>query len=805
MRILYLSLHAPFVASEVASGNQVRVEGLSTALRTAGCDVRLLCLQAPGHEALKPGYFSTATDLAQEIDHYGPTAILVGYWSLLGYLPAASGVPVILDAIAPRLLEAQFQAPGVMQQEARQLLGVLPKADFLLVGNQRQADHWSSLLLLAGFDCRMRVPIGIVPIAVSGEPAARDPGSNEDGSGRPITLVSAGVDWPWRQSAGYFKVLHDCCAQNPGVRFQHVGGRYPGAREDSHLLSHAAMQSLFRQCDAGLELSERNTEREFSHSFRVAEYLQCGLPVIANRWLPVAPLIDRHNAGWLVDTPDELPALLQSLRDNPGTLREKAHGARKLAQGELNYRHCIQPLLEYLREPWRSTVSPGLLQGVATDGSAAACAPRQPRWSRTRNLFVQAYQSLFCRRRPPLCKATLVMTRSDLFPTDHGAAVKILRTAEALSRLGRDVFLCTDNRREYHRFEDGRMTTLRYPLWLRLLALPRRLALLRLLLNGYPMSNAFLYYPLKDFSYVLRGLYLATRHNAGSYLAEFPAYVQPLRYVRRILGGNVVLVQHNVEYERLREQIPTLSEQGYQELKHVELQMCAAADSVIVVSEPDRQRLLQDGVDAHKLTLIPHGVDVTAFGSVPVIDVRTRFHIARDSLLLVYHGTYSYKPNLQAMQYMASELLPRLEALGLQVDVLAIGSKPPSTPLHPRLHFVGSVDNLASVLPAADLAVVCLLEGGGTRMKILDYFAAGVPVISTTKGIEGIPVTDGREALIRDGVDQLCAAVQDLANDRAKAKALATQARQFVAGLGWDSMAARYDPLLGIVGDRPEA
>ncbi len=319
------------------------------------------------------------------------------------------------------------------------------------------------------------------------------------------------------------------------------------------------------------------------------------------------------------------------------------------------------------------------------------------------------------------------------------------------------------------------------------------------------MSNAFLYYPLKDFSYVLRGLYLATRHHAGSYLAEFPAYVQPLRYVRRILGGNLVLVQHNVEYERLREQIPTLSEQSFQELKRVELQMCAAADSVIVVSEPDRQRLLQDGVDAHKLTLIPHGVDVAAFGSAPVIDVRTRFHIARDSLLLVYHGTYSYKPNLQAMQYMAGELLPRLEAQGLQVDVLAIGSKPPSTSLHPRLHFVGSVDSLATVLPAADLAVVCLLEGGGTRMKILDYFAAGVPVISTTKGIEGIPVSDGREAMIRDGADQLCAAVQELANDRAKAKALAAKARQFVAGLGWDSMAERYRPLLGASGDRPES
>ena len=115
------------------------------------------------------------------------------------------------------------------------------------------------------------------------------------------------------------------------------------------------------------------------------------------------------------------------------------------------------------------------------------------------------------------------------------------------------------------------------------------------------------------------------------------------------------------------------------------------------------------------------------------------------------------------------------------------------------------MDSLATVLPAADLAVVCLLEGGGTRMKILDYFAAGVPVISTTKGIEGIPVSDGREAMIRDGADQLCAAVQELANDRAKAKALAAKARQFVAGLGWDSMAERYRPLLGASGDRPES
>src|SRR5690606_24310057 len=115
-----------------------------------------------------------------------------------------------------------------------------------------------------------------------------------------------------------------------------------------------------------------------------------------------------------------------------------------------------------------------------------------------------------------------------------------------LSRLGAPVLLCTDNRREYYRFDDGVMSTLRYPLWLRLLALPRRLALLRLLLRGYPWSNAFLYFPLKDFSYITRSLYLATRYHGGAWLAEFPAYVQPLRFVRKLLGGRIVLVEHNV-------------------------------------------------------------------------------------------------------------------------------------------------------------------------------------------------------------------------------------------------------------------
>lgn len=389
----------------------------------------------------------------------------------------------------------------------------------------------------------------------------------------------------------------------------------------------------------------------------------------------------------------------------------------------------------------------------------------------------------------------LVVTRKDLYPTDHGAAVKIVRTAEALSRRGVDVVLCTDDRHRYFLFRGGERHIQAYPLWIRWLALPRPVALLRLLLAGFPFSNAFLYFPLKDVSYRLRALYLAKRHAARAYLAEFPGYVEPLLAVRRQLGGRIVLCEHNVEYERLKAQLPQLSERGYRALKNAELRLCNASDAVIAVSEPDRQQLARDGVPLHKLHLIPHGVDVHAFRSTAPIDVRQRYGLRTSSLLLVYHGTYSYPPNLQAMQFMASELLPRLLQRGVDVEVLAIGSRPPAAALHPNLHFAGSVADLAEVLPAADLAVVSLLEGGGTRMKILDYFAAGVPVISTSKGIEGIPVSDGVEALIRDGADALVEAIVMLANDHARARALAAAASRFVATLSWDAIVERYEPL----------
>lgn len=802
MKLLYLSLDPPLDPSRVATGNQVRVQGLREALERHGHEVT----QAIPSEEAKPTdpespgllVYRTREELAEFVRDGGYGALVVGYWSLLDHLKAVDAPPpVVLDVIAPRLLEALFQDPDHLAERTAEFLALLPRADHFLVGNQRQADLLLPLLLQAGFDCREDVPVSIVPIST------RSPAAHRDRAPGPPRVVNAGVNWPWRQSEDYAAVLHEAVTAGE-AEFLELKGDYPGdGDEASTLKSYGDMQQVLLDCDIGMELGARNTERAFSHSFRALEYLECGLALVVNPWIPLADAVREHDAGWVVSSPEELREVLAACHAAPELLAAKRRGARALAGHDLNYAVTTAPLRRWLEQPVRAPrlAAPQPAPRAAADRTEAPALrdfveSPTPKPSTFKVLLGSLFKILFCPPRPDSTPDVLMVTRSDLFPTDHGAAVKIVRTAEALSRQGRDVWLATDDRREYHRFHAGERSVHRYPWWLRLFALPRVVAFSRLILKGYPVSNSFLYLPVTDGSYIARALWLASRKPVGAYLSEFPAYVRPLRFARSLFGGKLLLVQHNVEYERIRGQVPELTEKNFRTLKQLELAMCALADAIVAVSDNDRFKMIEDGVEARKVHTIPHGVDLQSFRDTPVIDVRERFDIPRGDRLLVYHGTYSYPPNLEAMQVMAGELLPRLARRGVEVSVLAIGSHAPDFPLHEKVRFVGSILDLAEVLPAADLAVVPLQDGGGTRMKILDYFAAGVPVISTSKGIEGIPVTSGREALVIDDFDGMADAVERLLANPDEAAALSGAASAFVDTLGWDAIARRYLPLM---------
>jgi len=799
MQILLITREPPLAQDEIASGNAIRTRQLENALQQAGHNVSQIWL-GNAHDNHADA-FHNRDQLRAIINLKEPAVIVVAYWELLALLPFDMPQPIILDFIAPRPLELLYQHPEQVSEEILQLQRNLSKCDLILVGNQSQRSLLWFTLLQAGFDLRGCDPVMVLPLsAVSTGLPLSDPEKDA------WTLVSGGVSWPWRKSDEYWHAIRNMTetAVDTAPRLILFSGQYKWHKdgpEVEKLQTHNRDLAPYEQfsryltdsAHIGLELAQANIERRFSQSFRSLEFLRHGLPLICNDYLPIASLIQRYEAGWTISDPSELAGLLTSIMQDPDEWRRRSNNARKLVEQALDPAKVARPLIEWLELPAKAAHLPASThtQPTAVLGKVAFTQRLKRQWQLLRST---ALNRVF---RPPSNESILLVTRHDLFPADHGAAVKIVETAKALSRQGRKVGIVSDNRRHWWLFEDGQMRTCRLPLWLRLLSLPGPFAKLMHLSKDLPESNAFLYLPLSDSSFFWHSLYVGKKINAGILQAEFPAYAKPCIDASPILNAAVVLVEHNVEYNRLQAQLEEMTNSQFETLRAIEVDLCNRSDAVVCVSDNDRQTLLADGVDPALLHTIPHGYDPEPFAMPAKQGLAKQFGLPEDAVLIAFHGTFSYPPNRDALQVFADFLLPDLNKPDLNkpgrpFHVIAIGRNPPSDAPHPNIHFTGSVEQVGPWLSACDLAVIPLREGGGTRMKIIDCFAAGLPVISTSKGIEGIPVVNGREAEICDDWNKMRQVIVELSESESRRTSLANAAREFAADMDWNSIAKRY-------------
>lgn len=815
---LCLVTHGTFLdPARIASGNSVRAYYTARALVERGVEVVHLHpaelerhatpgLQVP--QGVTVASYRDGPDLLRRIARERPTAVLVGYWELLEHFPESYEYPIVVDVVAPRILESLFEDRD-LSAEVRRLVELYRRADLFIAGNERQRHFLAPWLILAGFRCAAGIPASVIPISTDLDAAGERP--RREG---PWRFVSGGVTWPWRRTAAYFDPLFATLGEGPATLDLFAGSYvYASVAADGAgragaeaagaervkirpLLPYGAMQAFLRtSCDVGVELAEYNLEREFSQSFRSAEFLRHGLPLLCNRYVELADLVAEYDAGWLVGAPAEVPAALREIFASPERWEAKSRNARRLVAERLHYARTIEPLLAFLRDPRRPERGPRpvLDAAAAPRRGAAASAPgggapsREPMRRRLRRALAS-----FVQRRLPRSDAIAIVTRGDVFPTDHGAAVKIDRTARALAADVSAVYLVTDDRERYHRYAAGGREARRYPWLVRKLAPSRAKARGRVVAAGVPPDDAFLYEARFDWSFVVRTLWVALRHGVRRFQAEFPAYAIPCLRARRLVGGVTAIVEHNVEYVRLADQHAELDPGARAWLRDLEIRACNRVDLVVTVSELDRERLVRDGVPADKVRVIPHGVDLSGFAASARLDVRGRLELPRDCALLVYHGVYGYPPNLDAIRFLASEILPRVNARGFRPRVLALGPLPPASSPHADVIFTGSVPDVAPYLLDADIAVVPLRMGGGTRMKVLDYFAAGLPVVSSAKGVEGLGLVNGTQAIIEDDPEAFAAAVADLLGAPARRAALGEAGRRHVAGLDWSRIAERY-------------
>ena len=212
--------------------------------------------------------------------------------------------------------------------------------------------------------------------------------------------------------------------------------------------------------------------------------------------------------------------------------------------------------------------------------------------------------------------------------------------------------------------------------------------------------------------------------------------------------------------------------------------MLAEVDQVWACSEPDRRRL------GPRAVVVPNAVDVSAGPRLPG---------PREPLLL-YPGSFAYPPNVRAARVLVEQVLPRVRAQVPSARVALVGHSPPRW-LRERagddVLVPGRVASTAPWLEQAAAVVVPLTEGGGTRFKVLEAMAAGVPVVSTAKGVEGLQVRDGEHVLLAADGPAAAAAVLRLLDDDALCARLVAGGRSFVErSHSWATVAGAVEAAL---------
>jgi len=133
---------------------------------------------------------------------------------------------------------------------------------------------------------------------------------------------------------------------------------------------------------------------------------------------------------------------------------------------------------------------------------------------------------------------------------------------------------------------------------------------------------------------------------------------------------------------------------------------------------------------------------------------------------IVFSGNMEYHPNRTAVRFFHREVWPLLRQRWPNLVWRLVGRNPAAilriVAGDPRIQVVGPVGDAVSELARSRVAVVPLLTGSGTRLKILEAWAAGLPVVSTTLGAEGLPVRSGENVLIADDPGSFAAEVTRL-------------------------------------------
>lgn len=245
-----------------------------------------------------------------------------------------------------------------------------------------------------------------------------------------------------------------------------------------------------------------------------------------------------------------------------------------------------------------------------------------------------------------------------------------------------------------------------------------------------------------------------------------------LAFFKRFLPDlPAVLVSHNIESDIFPFWIPqnlsgwkkkaveTVAKISRRNAHRVEIENCWKFEAMTFISMDDMARVTAAGIKKFIPLCLP----------VKNIDYKQK---PEPPVNLLWMGGFWWYPNAEAVLWFVKDILPLVKDKLVEQNIRLhfLGAAPPDELMHvhdgANVFVHGFVDSLDDMLTSAHLLFVPLLSGGGVRVKILEAMSNGIPVLSTSKGCEGLGATDGIDIVVRDDAAGFAEALLKIAADR---------------------------------------